>query len=229
MAVDKSNFYWISQMTSQRDPIRTTHWRLRINTAALKTAMGNPSILADINNDQDLSVLVKTGNVPKVVINSADSFFMGQKMAFATNTEFDTELEWNIQETSDLKAFRFFALWNQYVHNVGAMTIDNPSKQVIDPNAENGVGINLGSGKFTQVDYPNSVVRNSDWVWLELYDYTQGYVLFRCSFVNFWPKSVGGITLNHETPGLATWSLQSHQDYYNYVVPSKNGSMGNGF
>lgn len=225
---DKSNFYWISQMASQRDPIRTTHWRLRINTAALKTAMGNPAILSDITNDQDLSVLVKTGNVPKVVVQTADSFFMGQKMAFATNTEFDTELDWEIQETADLKAFRFFALWNQYVHNVGALTIDNPNNAAIDPNAANGMGVNLGSGKFTQTDYPNSVVRNNDMVWLELYDYTQGYVLWRCSFVNFFPKSVGGISLSHEAPALAKWTMQSHQDTYNFVVPSKFGSMGNG-
>jgi hypothetical protein len=225
---DKSNFYWISQMSSQRDPIRTTHWRLRVNTAAIKTAMGNPSILSDITNDQDLSVLVKTGTIPKVVVQTADSFFMGQKMAFATNTEFDTELDWEIQETSDLKAFRFFALWNQYVHNVGALTIDTPSTAAIDPTATNGMGVNLGSGKFTQTDFPNSVVRNNDTIWLELYDYTQGVVLWRCSFVNFFPKSVGGISLSHESPALAKWTMTSHQDYYNFVVPSKLGSMGNG-
>lgn len=229
MAVDKSNFYWISQMTSQRDPIRTTHWRFRVNVAAIKTAMGNPAILSDITNDQDLSVLVKTGTIPKVIINSADSFFMGQKMAFATNTEFDTELDWEIQETADLKAFRFFSIWNQYVHNTGAVTIDKPSNAAIDPNSDSGMGVNLGSGKFTQNDYPNSVVRNNDLVWLELYDYTQGVVLWRCSFVNFWPKQVGGISLNHEGPALAKWTLQSHQDYYNYVVPSNFGSMGKGF
>jgi len=229
MAIDKSNFYWVSAMTSQRDPIRTTHWRLRVNTQAVKTAMGNPSILADINGDTDISVIVKTGSVPKILINSADSFFMGQKMAFATNTEFDTESDWEVQETSDLIALRFFGMWNQYVHNVGALTIDKPANQAIDPNSSTGMGMNLGSGKFTSTDYPNSLVRNTDWVWLELYDYTQGVVLFRVSFVNFWPKSFGGIQLTHESPSLAKWTLGSHQDYYTYVIPSKFGSMGNGF
>lgn len=226
---DKSNFYWISQMSSQRDPIRTTHWRLRVNVAAIKTAMGNPPALSDITNDQDISVIVKNGTLPSLSTEVADSFFMGQKMGFATNTNFETELSWEIQETSDLKGFRFFGLWHQYVHNVAALTLDTPNNQLIDPNSETGMGVNLGSGKFTQNDYPNSVVRGSDIVWLELYDYTQGYVLLRCSFLNFFPKSIGGISLEHASPSLAKWTLKSHQDAYNYVIPSKPGSMGNGF
>lgn len=224
--MDKSNFYWLTQMANQRDPIRTTHWRFRVNVTSILSAMGNPSALSDITTDGDISVLVKTGTVPKIIVNSADSFFMGQKMAFATNSDFDTELDWEIQETADLKAFRFFMIWSQFVHNTGSIKSDTIDTNVIDPTT---VGLNLGSGKFTQTDYPNSVVRNNDVVWLELYDYTQGYVLWRCSFVNFWPKSVGGISLSHESPALAKWTLQSHQDYYNFVIPSKFGSMGSGF
>lgn len=226
MAQDKSNFYWITQMMKQRDPIRTTHWRLRINTTALKTAMGNPTILNDINSDNDLTVLIKSGTVPTVSVNTADSWYMGQKMAFATNSEFDYNLDWTIQESADLKAFRFFALWNQHVHNVNALAIDKYNNPAID--AIKDTGVNLGSGKFTAEDYPNSVVRNTDWIWLELYDYTQGYVLLRVSFVNFFPKKVGGISLQYDQGGLATWQLTSNQDAYEYVVPSKFGSMGNG-
>lgn len=229
MSTDKSNFYWISQMESQRDPIRTTHWRFRVNTSKVINAMGNPEALRDIESDKDISVIVKNAEIPKVVTNFADAFFMGQKMGFATNTDFDHESTFEILETSDLIGLRFFGYWHQYVHNVGLLTVDKPDKQAIDPNSDTGMGVNLGAGKFTQDIYPSTVSRNTDWVWLELYDYTQGVVLFRVSYVNFVPKSIGGINIKHEGANLATWSLQSRQDAYNFVIPSKFGSLGKGF
>src|ERR1019366_8791966 len=156
----KAGGYWVTQMENQRDPLRTTHWRLRVNVPGIKSQMAASAnnLLKDINTDDDISVIVKDSTIPKIVINTVQSWYMGQSIDFPTNTEFEKTSTLGIQETSDLIGFRFFGLWNQQVHNVDAIDADTQDNAVIN---QTDVGINMGAGKFSVTDIPTSVIRNN--------------------------------------------------------------------
>lgn len=219
----KSTGYFVTAMESLRDPIRSTHWRLRFNVPAIKSQMGASAtkLLQGIDTDDDLSIMVKTTSIPKIVINTAQAYYMGQSIDFATNTEFEKTSSLELLEPSDMIGMRFLGLWNQLVHNVDAIDVDTDGNAAISPDGE--LGVNLGAGKFSVTDFAKSVVRNSGWVYLEMYDYTYGNVLFRVNYINCWPKEIGGGSLAHEGPNLVKFNVTLNHDRYKFILPSKFG------
>src|ERR1035437_3265478 len=133
MTLDKRNGYFVTTMSTLRDPIRTTHWRLRFNVPLIKAEIGG-SLVPDVNTDDDIAVMVKTASVPKVIINSAESWYMGQKIYFQTNSEYDKETIFNIQETADVRGFRFLGKWSELAHNTDLYQLGSLGTSVIDPN-----------------------------------------------------------------------------------------------
>lgn len=220
------NGYWLGQMEQQRDPIRTTHWRLRVNVPAIKAQMAASATnwLKDINTDDDISVIVKDANVPKIVHETVKSWYMGQNIEFPTNTTFENQSTFQIQETSDLIGFRFFGLWHQLVHNVDAIDADTQDAPAINPT---DVPFNTGAGKFSVTDFPSSVIRNNGWVNLELYDYTKSIVLLRVNYINAFPKEIMGSQLSFEQASLLKWNLVLNHDRYKFVFPSNVSGLTN--
>jgi hypothetical protein len=218
MALDKRNGYFVTALSTLRDPIRTSHWRLRFNVPLIKAEIGG-TLVPDVNTDDDIAVMVKTASVPKVIINSVESWYMGQKIYFQTNTEYDKETSFNIQETADVRGFRFLGKWSELAHNTDLYQLGSLGTSVIDPNNE--MGVNLGSAKFpATANGGKSVVRNSGWLYLELYDYTTGETILRVEYINVWPSSLGGFELAYENPDLAKYSATFTHDYYRIVLPN---------
>lgn len=223
MALDKRNGYFVGALSTLRDPIRTTHWRLRFNVPLIKTQVGG-ELFPDVNSDDDIAVMVKTASVPKVVINHVDSWYMGQRTIFATNTEYDTESTFNIQETADVRGFRFLGKWSELAHNTDLYQVGVLGQSAIDPDAERGV--NLGSAKYpANFDDGKSVVRNRGWLFLELYDYTTGEVILRVEYVNVFPSSLGGFPLAFDNPDLVKYDVTFKHDLYRIILPN-NGKIG---
>lgn len=218
MALDKRNGYFVTAMSSLRDPIRTSHWRLRFNVPLIKAEIGG-DLIPDVNTDDDIAVMVKTSSVPKVIINSVESWYMGQKIYFQTNTEYDKESNFNIQETADVRGFRFLGQWSELAHNTDLYQVGSLGNSAINPNTQRGV--NLGSAKFPgNADGGRSVVRNSGWMFLELYDYTTGETILRVEYINVWPSSLGGFELAYENPDLAKYTATFTHDYYRIILPN---------
>lgn len=221
MALDKRNGYFVTAMTGLRDPIRTTHWRLRFNVPLIRAQVGG-ELFPDVVSDDDIAVMVKTASVPKVIINSVESWYMGQKVYFTTNTEYDKESSFSIQETADVRGFRFLGKWSELAHNTDLYHVGALGESAIDPNQR---GVNLGSAKYpATADGGNSVVRNSGWLFLELYDYTTGEVILRVEYINVFPSSLGGFSLGYDNADLAKYDATFTHDYYRIILP-KNGKI----
>lgn len=217
MALDKRNGYFVNAMNVLRDPIRTTHWRLRFNVPLIKAQVGG-ELFPDINTDDDISVIVKNANVPKAIINHVDSWYMGQRTIFTTNTEYETESTFNIQETADVRGFRFLGKWSELAHNTDLYQVGSLGTSAIDPDAERGV--NLGSAKYpASFDGGKSVVRNRGWLFLELYDYTTGEVVLRVEYINVFPSSLGGFPLSYDNPDLVKYDVTMKHDLYRTILP----------
>lgn len=218
--------YGLAQMENQRDAIRTTHWRLRVNVPAIKGQMPASATawLKDINTDDDLTVIVKSANLPKITTETVKSWYMGQNIEFPTNTTFENQSTFEVQETSDLIGFRFFGLWHQLVHNMDVIDADVQDTPAINPT---DVPLNTGAGKFSVTDFPTSVIRNNGWVSLELYDYTKSITLLRVNYINAFPKEVMGSQLSFEQASLLKWNLVLNHDRYKFVIPSTVAGLGN--
>lgn len=219
MALDKRNGYFVTAMSTLRDPIRTSHWRLRFNVPLIKAQVGG-ELMPDVNTDDDIAVMIKTASVPKVIINTAESWYMGQKIYFQTNTEYDKETTFNIQETADVRGFRFLGKWSELAHNTDLYQLGKLGTSVINPDTE--MGVNLGSAKYNNGG--KSVVRNTGWLYLELYDYTTGETLLRVEYVNVFPSSMGGIALGYDAPELAKYDVTFTHDFYRIILPN-NGKI----
>ncbi len=221
--LDKRNGYWITQIENVRDPIRTSHWRLRFNVPLIKAQLGSSDLFKDINSDDDLSVMVKTAKIPKVTTNTAEAWYMGQSESFTTNTTYETESTFSILEPADVRGYRFLGKWHQLAHNTDLYQLGSSDSSVISP--ENERGINLGSAKYTSTfDGGKSVVRNRNWVYLELYDYTLGEVLMRVNYVNMFPTSLGDLDLSHESSDLGKYQATFKHDRITITLP-KDGKI----
>jgi hypothetical protein len=221
--LDKSTGYWVSQIENVRDPIRTSHWRLRFNIPLIKAQLGTVDFLDDITSDDEISVMVKTAKIPKAVINTAEAWYMGQSVLFATNTTYDQESSFSILETANVNGYRFLGKWNQLAHNTDIYQYGAQGTSLISPTKERG--INLGSAKYTSsYDSGKSVVRNSGWVYLELYDYTLGEVLLRVNYINIFPSTLGELDLSHEASDLGKYTATFKHDRFNITIP-KNGTI----
>lgn len=215
--LDKRTGYFITQIENVRDPIRTTHWRLRFNVPLIKAQLGT-DICPDVKSDDEICVMIKTAKIPKLLINTAEAWFMGQSVLFTTNTDYEKESNFDILEPADVRGFRFLGKWNQLAHNTDLYQNGSLGTSVIDPNSERG--INLGSAKYTSTfDSGKSVVRNSGWVYLELYDYTLGEVILRVEYINIFPASIGELNLSHEEANLGRYTALFKHDRFRIVLP----------
>ena len=221
--LDKKTGYWVTQIENVRDPIRTSHWRLRFNIPLIKAQLGTVDFISDITSDDDLSVIVKSAKIPKAITNTAEAWYMGQSVVFPTNTTYDQESSFSILEPADVRGFRFLGKWQQLVHNTDIYQYGSNGSSLISPTNERG--INLGSAKYTSTfDSGKSVIRNSGWIYLELYDYTLGEVLLRVDYINIFPTAIGEIDLNHNASELATYTASFKHDRFNITIP-KNGTI----
>lgn len=229
-ALDRTNGYFIDSLNNLRDPIRTNLWRLNFNIAAIKANFPSGlDFLSDIEDTDSISFMVRSATVPKITVNSAESWYMGQSSKFSTNTEYAPTSTFEIEERQDVKGWRFLLMWNQHVHNTDALyhtKLDEAgTNRVIDPESDTPVG--LGTNKYpSSFNRGLSLTRNTDWVSLDLYDYTTGEIIMRVSYVNFWPSEIGEASLSYENPTLMKYTFTATHDRYKYVVPKINGKIG---
>lgn len=220
--LDKRTGYFVNVMEKVRDPIRTSHWRLRFNVPLIKAQLG-PDLMEDISGDDDITVMVKTAKIPKLTVNTAEAWWMGQSVLFTTNTEYEKESTFDVLETADVLGYRFLGKWNQLAHNTDLYRAGAYENSLINPETQRGV--NLGSAKYTKNnDGGKSVVRNVGWVFLELYDYTAGEVLLRVDYTNIFPSSLGELNLSHEGSDLGKYQLTMKHDFFRLTLP-KSGKI----
>ena len=220
--LDPRTGYFVDQFQKVRDPFRTSHWRLRFNIPLIKAQIGG-SLIPDINTDDDISVIIKSATIPKLEVNVAEQWYMGQSEIFTTNSTYDKESTFDIVEPQDARGLRFLGRWQQLAHNTDLYQLGQLGTSVVDP--VNDVGINLGSAKYPSTfNGGKSVVRNSGWVFLELYDYTLGTTLLRLDYINIFPKNIGGMQLKYEGSDLAGYTATFGHDRHRITFPS-NGTI----
>lgn len=219
--LDKATGYFQYPLEQVKDPIRTSHWRLRFNVPLIKAQVGD-TFLSDVNSDDDISVMIKTAKMPKLDINTAEAWYMGQSVQFATNSTYEKESSFEVLETEDVRGYRFLGLWHQLAHNTDLIQNGSYGTHAISPTETRG--INLGSAKYTSTaDSGKSVVRNTNWMYLELYDYTTGEVVVRVNYINAFPSSLGDFSLSYEGSDLVKYTVVFKHDFHRIVI-GKDGT-----
>ena len=220
--LDKRTGYFVDSIHRVRDPIRNSHWRLRFNIPLITAQIGK-DLIPDISSDDDISVVIKSATIPKLEVNTAEAWYMGQSEIFTTNSTYSKESTFKIVEPQDVRAYRFLGRWQQLAHNTDVFQWGALGTSVVDPTKDRGV--NLGSNKYTATDDGGkSVVRNQSWVYLELYDYTTGETILRVDYINIFPKSLGELQLSHEGSELGTYDAVFAHDRHRTTFP-KNGKI----
>ena len=238
----KDSGYFTTALEKIRDPIRTSHWRLAFDGAALMKIVNfgfnstdNVSESEALNN---LSLICESVTVPKSETNTKDSWWMGQPISFATNTTYDRDMTVEVQETADLMGYRYLLGWAQLAHNVNIVQTasDNSAMSVGDAEAlinSEKVGVNLGERKFdgtgigSTPSLKENAVRNSTLLQLQLFDYTTGNILTKIVFRNIYPQMVGSYTLSYDNPDLLSYEVKFHFDYFNIIIPNKTWLAAN--
>ncbi len=218
MAINKTKDFFLGALDNQRDPVRTTRWRLLI-PGNIFTASGlrptNGDSFGRIEGEDDFAIHVKTAKIPEIKVDTKEIEYMGFKMNFPTNAEIGAELDFEAIMYEDMRAWEAVLAWEQSIINTGLL-IDNT-----DSDRMGQTGLELGLGNHKVSTNPTAEVLRNNTIRLELYNWMTGDCIFRMNLINAMPTSVGGPSLNHKDADIARFNFKLKCDRWSVYIPEK--------
>ncbi len=226
MPLDKTKDFFLGAIDGQRDPFRTTRWRVWV-PGEVFNATGVPPTNGDsfgtLDGESDFSLNVKTSKIPDITVDTREIEYMGFKSFHPVNANISAEIDFETQMLEDMRAYEAVLAWQQSVLNTGVL-VDGTNKDRM-----NQTGLELGLGNHKVATNPTAQVLRNQNVRVELYNWMTGDLILRLNLINAFPIRVTGPSLNAGNADLARFTFALKCDRWTvFIAPDYKTGKGAG-
>ena len=227
-------FFFLNNIDTLRDPVRSTRWRVLIpqsifKASGIQVTVGKDFGQADgVSGTNEFALHVKTCDIPDITINEDKHNYMGFGSSYPTGAEISGELSFDTILLEDMRAYEAMLAWSQACLNTGILAnsdnSDGINNRMSDAGLELGLGQHKDMGNNAYGSGALNVLRNSD-IKIELYNWMRGDRIVVVKLINAYPKSVKGPkNFNYDSNGkIQQFNFTLHYDRFTTFFPKDNG------